>query len=89
MVDVERLHVAEGDAVNLERVFLIADGDKVSIGTPLIEGAKVIATSQGEAKNKKIAVFKFKRKRRYQKKTGHRQLYTRLMIDKIVEPGEN
>jgi len=87
-IDVERLDVAEGNTVDLDRVLLIVDGDRVTIGTPAIEGAKVVATSQGEGKGKKIIVLKYKPKVRYRKKTGHRQLYTRLTIDKIVEPAK-
>ncbi len=83
-IDVERLAVAEGDSIDLERVLLIADGDKVTVGTPTVEGARVVATSQGEGKAKKIIVLKYKPKVRYRKKTGHRQLYTRLVIDQIV-----
>jgi large subunit ribosomal protein L21 len=85
-IDVERLDVAEGNTVELDRVLLISDNDKVTVGTPTVDGAKVIATSQGEGKGKKIIVLKYKPKVRYRKKTGHRQLYTRLTIDKIVEP---
>ena len=85
-IDVERLEVAEGRTVELDRVLLVADGDKVRVGTPTVDGAKVVATSQGEGKGKKIIVFKYKPKVRYRRKTGHRQLYTRLVIDKIVEP---
>ena len=85
-VDVERLDVAEGSTVDLDRVLLIADDDKVTTGTPTIEGARVVATSQGERKGKKIIVLKYKPKVRYRKKTGHRQPYTRLTIDKIVAP---
>ncbi len=85
-VDVERLDVAEGNTVELDKVLLIADDDKVRVGTPTVEGAKVVATSQGEGKGKKIIVFKYKPKVRYRKKTGHRQLYTRLIIDKIIGP---
>ena len=85
-IDVERLDVAEGDTIDLNRVLLIAEGDKVTVGTPTIDGAKVVATSQGDGKGKKIIVFKYKPKVRYRKKTGHRQFYTRLAIDKIVEP---
>jgi len=79
--------VAEGSTVDLERVLLIADGERVTVGTPIVDGAKVVATSQGEGKGNKIIVFKYKPKVRYRKKTGHRQRYTRLIIDKIVEPG--
>ena len=87
MVDVERLDVAEGKTVEIDRVLLIADGDKVTAGTPVVDGAKVVAISQGNGKGKKIIVLKYKPKVRYQKKTGHRQLYTRLLIDKMVTPG--
>ena len=85
-IDVERLSVGEDNTVELDKVLLIADGDKVAVGTPTIDGAKVIATSWGEGKGKKIIVFKYKPKVRYRKKTGHRQLYTRLSVDKIVGP---
>ena len=86
-IDVERLDVAAGDTVELERVLFIANGDRVTVGNPTIDGAKVIATSQGEGKSKKIIVFKYKPKVRYRRKMGHRQLYTSLTIDEIVEPG--
>ena len=79
--------MVEGNTVELDQVLLIADGDKVSVGTPTVDGARVVATSQGGGKGKKIIVFKYKPKVRYRKKTGHRQFYTRLVIDKIVEPG--
>jgi len=79
--------VAEGNTVELDKVLLIADGERVVVGTPTVDGAKVVATAQGEGKGKKIIVFKYKPKVRYRKKTGHRQFYTRLVIDKIVEPG--
>jgi large subunit ribosomal protein L21 len=84
---VERLKVAEGKTVDLDRVLLIADGKRLTVGTPTVDGARVVATSQGEGKGDKIIVFRYKSKVRYRKKTGHRQLYTRLVIDKIVEPG--
>ena len=56
----------------------------MEVGRPTIDGARVMATSQGEGKARKIIVFKYKPKVRYRKKTGHRQLYTRLTIDKII-----
>ena len=86
-IDVDRLDIAEGSTVELDKVLLIADGDKVTVGTPIVDGAKVIATSQGERRSKKIIVLKYKPKVRYRKKTGHRQPYTTLTIDKIIEPG--
>ena len=86
-IDVERLDVAEGSSVELDKVLLIAQGEKVTVGNPTVGGAKVVATSRGEARGKKVIVFKYKPKVRYRKKMGHRQAYTRLTIDKIVEPG--
>ena len=86
-IDVERLDVAEGDTVELDKVLLIADGDNLTVGKPTIDGAIVVATANGEAKDKKIVVFKYKPKVRYRKKTGHRQFHTKLTIDKISQPG--
>ena len=73
--------------MELDKVLCIADGDNVTLGAPTVEGARVIATSQGEAKGDKVVVFRYKPKVRYSIKTGHRQLHTRLVIDKIVGPG--
>ena len=86
VIEVERLDAVEGSTVEMDRVLLIADGDKLTVGTPVVEGAKVLATSQGDNRTKKVIVFKYKNKTRYSKKTGHRQPYTRLMIDKIIQP---
>lgn len=79
--------VAEGSSIELDRVLCIADGDKVTLGTPTVEGAKVVATSQGEGKGDRVVVFKYKPKVRYSVKRGHRQLHTRLTVDRIVGPG--
>jgi large subunit ribosomal protein L21 len=84
IIEVERLPVVEGDTVELKKVLLIADGEKVTAGTPVVEGAKVVANALGEDKGKKVIVFKYKPKVRYRKKTGHRQIYTRLAIREIV-----
>ena len=74
-------------SVELDRVLFIADGDKMTVGTPTIEGAKVLATCRGEEKGDKIIVFRYKAKVRYRNKTGHRAIFTKLSIDKIVEAG--
>jgi large subunit ribosomal protein L21 len=66
-------------------VLLIADGERLTLGKPIIDGARVVATSKGDGKGKKIIVFKYKPKVRYRRKTGHRQLYTRLTIDRISQ----
>ena len=80
----ERLNVAEGSTIELDQVLLIADGERVKVGTPTVEGAKVIAEVLGEDKGKKVIVFKYKPKVRYRRMKGHRQIYTRLAIKEIV-----
>ena len=69
--------------MEFERVLLVADNGDVKVGRPVVEGAKVIATSLGEIKGKKTIVFKYKPKVRYRRKVGHRQIYTRLAIEEI------
>ena len=69
-------------------MLFISDNENTFIGYPTIEGAKIIATSLGEVKGDKVTVFKYKSKVRYHKKTGHRQIYTRLSINEIVKPGD-
>ena len=83
-IEVERLPVEEGSTVELDRVLLVADGDKVSVGRPTVEGTKVIAQVLGEGKGEKIIVFKYKPKVHYRRKKGHRQIYTTLAIKQIV-----
>jgi large subunit ribosomal protein L21 len=87
-VDVDLMEKAEGDKVELDKVLLISNDDKVTVGTPTIPGAKVLATSKGLIKGEKIIVLRFKAKDHYTKKTGHRQKYTRLSIDDIVIPAK-
>lgn len=79
--------MAEGSTVELDRVLFVADGNKVTLGKPFIEGAKVLATAKQNGKGKKVTVFKYKPKVRYRRKLGHRQLFTRLSVDKIMAPG--
>ena len=79
--------MAESSTVELDRVLLIADGDKVTVGKPVIDGAKVLATAQQNGRGTKVIVLKYKPKVRYRRKAGHRQPFTRLSIDKILAPG--
>lgn len=82
-IEVDRFPAEVGDELDLERILLVHDGEKVSVGAPLVEGAKVQATVVGQVKGPKIIVFKYKPKKRYRIKTGHRQKYTRLQINTI------
>ena len=79
--------MTEGGAIELGRVLLIADGDKVTVGKPVIDGARVLATVKQNGRGKKIIVFKYKPKVRYRRKSGHRQNFTSLSIDNILPPG--
>jgi large subunit ribosomal protein L21 len=80
---VDKLSV-DGGTIELDRVHLVADGDKVTLGRPTIVGAKVVADVVGDGKRDKVIVFKYKPKVRYRIKKGHRQPYTRLAIKEIV-----
>jgi large subunit ribosomal protein L21 len=74
--------------VELGDVLLIADDGQVTVGTPTIEGARVLAEVEAHGRSKKIIVFKYKAKVRTRKKTGHRQAFTRLVVKEILGPGE-
>lgn len=85
-IDVDCLDKIEGETLEFDRVLLVGDKDVTTVGKPVVQGAKVIATSQGTVRGDKVIVFRFKAKVRSRKKTGHHQLYTRLTIDKIEAP---
>lgn len=86
VVDVDCLNIIEGETVELDKVLILGDDEHTSVGKPTVEGAKVIAISQGTVRGDKVIVYKFKAKVRFRRKVGHHQLYTRLMIDKIEIP---
>ena len=86
-VDVDNLNSIDGDTVELNKILVVGDDKNAIIGKPHVEGAKIIATSMGTVRDKKIIVYKYKPKVRYHKKTGHHQLFTRLTIEKIEAPG--
>lgn len=83
-IEVDRFPSEVGEEIDLARVLLVVDNDEVTVGTPLVSGAKVQATVVSQFKGPKIVVFKYKPRKRYRVKTGHRQRYTRLKIDSIV-----
>ena len=80
---VEKLNGEVGEKVELEEILLFADGETVRIGQPLVEGAKVVATIIEQGRHTKVIVFKKKRRKGYQVKKGHRQMYTALNIETI------
>lgn len=85
VIDVDIREVADGqDKLEFDRVLMVGQGADAKIGTPVVEGAKVIARLQGPVAGNKIHVIKFKRRTTYRRKTGHRQKYLRVVIDEIV-----
>ena len=79
----EKLDAEEGVKVWFDEVLLVADGEKIEIGNPLIKGAKVEAEITKQGRGRKIIVFKYHAKTRYRKKKGHRQYFTEVKIVKI------
>jgi large subunit ribosomal protein L21 len=82
-LEVDLLPVEVGEQVDLNQVLLFVDGDEVKVGAPELNGAKVKTTVVSHDKGPKIIVFKYKPKKRIRVKTGHRQQYTRLMVNSI------
>jgi large subunit ribosomal protein L21 len=80
---VEKLEGNIGDSIELNEVLLVADGDAITVGQPVVEGAKVVATITDQGKHRKIKVFKKKRRKGYRLMQGHRQTYTALTIAEI------
>lgn len=80
---IEKLDGNQGDTVNFEKVLLISDESDIKVGKPYVEGATVNASILEQGKAKKIIVFKYKAKKDYRKKQGHRQPYTKVKIEKI------
>lgn len=81
---VEKLDAAGGAVIRFSEVLLVADGDKIDIGTPDVKGAAVEAKVMGLGRDDKKIVFKYHRKTRYRKKKGHRQHFTEIEIVKIT-----
>ena len=81
---VEKLLGEVGDTVELADVLLLADGETVKIGQPVVDGAKVVAKIVEQGRHKKVLVFKKKRRKGYQVMKGHRQMYTALTIETIA-----
>jgi large subunit ribosomal protein L21 len=82
---VEAISADVGSTVSLEEVLLVGTGDGVKVGAPLVSGAKVKATVVSHGRGDKLRIFKLRRRKHYQKTQGHRQSYTELRIDDIVQ----
>lgn len=80
---VEKLPVDRGTTVALDRVLMVADDDKLTIGTPVVEGAKVVCTVLEQDRAKKVMSIRYKSKKNVRVKRGHRQYFSRLRVDSI------
>jgi len=80
---IEQLPVEIGSELVIDKVLMVADGDKVSMGKPLVTGATVKATVLGQGRHDKVRIFKMRRRKHYQKHQGHRQNYTEIQITGI------
>ncbi|WP_174729873.1 50S ribosomal protein L21 [Mesobacillus harenae] len=79
---IEKLNAGEGETVTFEKVLFVG-GEDVKVGSPLVEGATVTAKVEKQGRQKKIIVFKYKAKKNQRKKQGHRQPFTKVVIEKI------
>ncbi len=84
LINVELLKAEEGDVIELDKVLMVSNGEGIKVGSPYLADAKVQAKVQKHGKARKIIVFKYKSKKNYRKKQGHRQPFTSLLIENIV-----
>ena len=88
VVTIEKLNVSAGDDITFDRVLILNDGEKVQVGTPIVEEAKVFGTVVENGKAEKVIIFKYKAKKDYRKKQGHRQPYTMVKIESLSADGK-
>jgi large subunit ribosomal protein L21 len=82
-LQVEKLPGNPGDGISFDQVLLVGEGEAIKVGTPLVKGAQVKAKIVAQERGEKLIVFKFKRRKNYRRKNGHRQPYTRVEITGI------
>jgi large subunit ribosomal protein L21 len=81
---IELIPAEVGAQVNLDQVLMVADGDAITFGRPLVDGAKVVATVLAHGRHDKVKIFKMRRRKHYQKHQGHRQGFTEVQIETIT-----
>jgi large subunit ribosomal protein L21 len=82
-IRIEKLAASEGDSIVLDKVLAVSKDGQLTVGAPYVAGAKVVATVKAQGKAPKIIVFKYHNKTNYRRKTGHRQPFTAVTIEKI------
>jgi len=83
VIKVEKIEAEKGTTIELDQVLMVGEGEDVKVGTPFLEGGKVTATVLDQGRGDKITVIKFKRRKNYRRKMGHRQYFTQLEITGI------
>ncbi|MCD6506695.1 50S ribosomal protein L21 [Candidatus Poribacteria bacterium] len=83
LIDVEKLDVPVGERITIDDVLMVYGDGEVRVGNPKVEGAAIIAEVVAHGKDRKVIVYKFKKRKNYRRKRGHRQYYTRLRIEEI------
>ena len=83
VIDIDLKDVTEKESIEFDRVLMVRGDSETRVGTPALSGVKVVGTVVGEVKGEKIVVRKFKRRKNYRRKQGHRQHYTRVRIESI------
>ena len=83
-IKIEQIPADVGAQIVLDQVLMVSDGDAVTLGNPLVAGAKVSATVLGHGRGDKVKIFKMRRRKHYQKTQGHRQNYTEIRVDAIA-----
>ncbi len=86
ILDIPHIEAEENSTVVFDKVLLCSNGEETCVGSPVVDGAQVKATCLGETKGEKLSVFKMKKRKKYRKKTGHRQKLSSVKIDEIVAP---
>ena len=85
LIEIEKLENNTGDIVTLDQVLMVGEGENVEVGSPYVSGCKVTGEVVEQRKGAKIIVFKKKRRKKYRRKNGHRQLFTQLKITEITK----
>ncbi|MDC7124364.1 MAG: 50S ribosomal protein L21 [Spirochaetales bacterium] len=83
LLEVDKIEGEKGDSIEFDSVLMLS-GDDVKVGTPYVEGAKVKVTLEEQTKGDKVKIFKFKRRKNYSLKKGHRQQYTKVRVEDII-----
>ena len=82
-LSIEKLEIPTGQKVDFDKVLMVADGDKITVGAPYVTGSKVTAEVVAHGRGDKVTIIKFRRRKHYRKQAGHRQWFTEVKITSI------